>query len=112
MIGGQISYGESSLQALISNKCRYIDKTESIYKLISNYRRILFLRPRRFGKSLLVDTLAEIFRGNKELFKGLAIYDKDYDWEEYSVIRIDMSRISRQDPQLFKTLLIGQLPIT
>ncbi len=47
-------------------------------------------RPRRFGKSLFVDTLHEIFNGNKELFRGLYIYDK-YDFEEYPVIRIDWS---------------------
>jgi hypothetical protein len=45
-------------------------------------------RPRRFGKSLLVSTLYEIFSGNKELFKGLWIEDK-IDWKSYPVILID-----------------------
>ena len=48
-----------------------------------------FLRPRRFGKSLLLSTLKAIFEGKKELFKGLAIYDKKYDWERHPVIHLD-----------------------
>jgi hypothetical protein len=45
--------------------------------------------PRRFGKSLLISTLKELFEGNRELFKGLWIYDSDYRWTEHPVIRID-----------------------
>ena len=47
-------------------------------------------RPRRFGKSLLIDTLENIFKGNRELFKGTYIYD-NYDFEEHPVIRLNMS---------------------
>ncbi len=54
----------------------YIDKTEAIHRLISQGGQYFFLsRPRRFGKSLLVSTLKEIFLGHKELFQGLWIYD-------------------------------------
>jgi hypothetical protein len=45
-------------------------------------------RPRRFGKSLTVSTLKAVFEGKKELFKGLAIYDKPYDWKPYPVIHL------------------------
>ena len=48
-------------------------------------------RPRRFGKSLTVSTLKAVFQGKKELFKGLAIYDKPYDWKQYPVIHLDMN---------------------
>ncbi len=66
----------------------YIDKTKEAYELIENYKYIFLSRPRRFGKSLFLDTLEEIFAGNKELFKGLYIYDK-WDWEtSYPVIKI------------------------
>jgi len=49
-------------------------------------------RPRRFGKSLLLSTLKEIFEGNRELFQGLWIHGSDYQWAEHPVIRIDFSR--------------------
>jgi len=66
----------------------YVDKTKYALELIENYTYIFLSRPRRFGKSLFLDTLYEIFNGNKELFKDLYIYDK-YDFEQYPVIKID-----------------------
>ncbi len=58
---------------------------------INNYEYSCLSRPRRFGKSLFLDTLQEIFEGNKELFEGLYIYDK-WDWEDqYPVIKISFS---------------------
>jgi len=65
----------------------YIDKTKEAFNLINNYSYAFLSRPRRFGKSLFLDTLREIFRGNKELFKGLYIYDK-HDFEPHPVIKI------------------------
>ena len=65
----------------------YIDKTQEAYQLINNYKYVFLSRPRRFGKSLFLTTLKEIFEGNKDLFKGLYIYDK-YNFEKYPVIRI------------------------
>ena len=77
---------------LIAGGYLYVDKTESIYQLVQGTKGIYFLsRPRRFGKSLMVSTLREIFKGNKELFEGLWIYDSDYDWQSYPVIHIDFS---------------------
>ena len=67
----------------------YIDKTKEALELIENYKYSFLSRPRRFGKSLFLDTLRNIFEGNKELFEGLYIYDK-YDWsKQYPVIKID-----------------------
>ena len=66
----------------------YVDKTKEAYELITNYEYAFLSRPRRFGKSLFLDTLRNIFEGNKELFKGLYIYDK-WEFEEYPVIKID-----------------------
>jgi len=67
----------------------YIDKTDMAFDIIENYKYAFLSRPRRFGKSLFLDTLHNIFEGNKALFEGLAIYDK-WNWEEtYPVIRID-----------------------
>ncbi len=67
----------------------YIDKTDLAYYLITKEGGYFFLsRPRRFGKSLFLDTLKDIFEGRKEFFKGLYIYDK-WNWEvKYPVIKI------------------------
>ena len=70
----------------------YADKTEYIWKMVSTDAVNFFLsRPRRFGKSLLVDTLRCYFEGRKELFEGLYIYDKEKEWRKYPVIRLDLS---------------------
>jgi len=54
----------------------YVDKTPIIKRLVTRPKGAFFInRPRRFGKSLLVRTLAEYFKGNREAFKGTAIYD-------------------------------------
>jgi len=66
----------------------YIDKTDLAFDLIKSGRYFFLSRPRRFGKSLFLDTLQNIFEGNQELFKDLAIYDK-WDWNiKYPVIKI------------------------
>lgn len=69
----------------------YVDKTDIAYDLIDSYNYAFLSRPRRFGKSLFLDTLRNIFEGNKELFKGLAIEDK-WDWDvKYPVIHINFA---------------------
>ncbi len=71
----------------------YVDKTKHIWQMVNADAKNFFLsRPRRFGKSLLVDTLRCYFEGRKELFEGLYIYDKEKEWRQYPVIRIDLSR--------------------
>ena len=74
---------------------QYIDKTDIIWQLIDPPGESYFLsRPRRFGKSLLISTLKAIFQGKKELFEGLAIYDKPYDWKAYPVIHLSFGDYS------------------
>jgi hypothetical protein len=69
----------------------YIDKTPLIAELADQAGRYFLSRPRRFGKSLLLDTIKELFEGNKALFEGLYLYDK-WDWDKaYPVIRIDFA---------------------
>ena len=78
----------------------YVDKTEYIWKLIEPANAMYFLsRPRRFGKSLTLSTLKAVFQGRKELFKGLALYDKPYDWKPYPVIHLDFSNCDIQTPE-------------
>ena len=69
----------------------YVDKTEYAFNLIKSPGRFFLSRPRRFGKSLFVDTLKEIFEGNQKLFEGLYIHDK-WDWtRKYPVIKLDFA---------------------
>ena len=71
----------------------YVDKTDFFHKLVNEEKGFYFLsRPRRFGKSLSVSILKNIFKGNKELFKGLKIYDMPYDWKPFPVINLNISK--------------------
>jgi len=85
----KLPIGISTFSELIEQDYLYIDKTKEAYEFITNYKYAFLSRPRRFGKSLFIDTLQEIFEGNKKLFEGLYIYDK-WDFEErYPVIKIN-----------------------
>ncbi len=88
----KLPIGLQNFRKIIENDYLYIDKTREIYQLITGSEYVFLSRPRRFGKSLLVSTLYEIFSGNKALFKGLFIYDK-IEWESYPIIHIDFSVI-------------------
>ncbi len=89
----KLALGHQEFSEIINNNCIYVDKTQDIYKLINSGSYYFLSRPRRFGKSLLMNTIKELFKANKELFKGLWIYDK-WDWEEqYPVIKISFSSI-------------------
>jgi len=81
-----------TFEDLIQGNFLYVDKTEYIWQLVKHVGESYFLsRPRRFGKSLTVSTLKAVFEGKKELFKGLAIYDKPYDWKPCPIIHLDMN---------------------
>ncbi|OBU75229.1 ATP-binding protein [Cylindrospermopsis raciborskii] len=83
--------GINTLSVLRENNCVYVDKTKLAYHLIRIAGRFFLSRPRRFGKSLFVDTLKEIFEGNEKLFEGLYIHDK-WDWSrKFPVIKIDFA---------------------
>lgn len=88
--------GISSFSKLIQECYLYIDKTQHIYNLFLKGRRLFFLaRPRKFGKSLLISTLKELFQGNQSLFKDLWIYG-NWQWIHYPVIHIDFSSLNYQ----------------
>ena len=72
----------------------YIDKTKIAYDMIDSGVKHRFLsRPRRFGKSLFLDTLSELFKGSKEMFEGLYVYDK-WDWDtKYPVIKLSLGGV-------------------
>lgn len=71
----------------------YVDKTDMIYDIVKvkMYKYVFMARPRRFGKSLLCNTLHAYFEGRKELFDGLKIAELEKDWVKYPVLHFDMS---------------------
>ena len=87
-----ITTDNSSFELFRKYDALYVDKTEFICRLLSVWpKRFFFIsRPRRFGKSLFCDTLRNVFEGNKELFRGLYIYDK-YDFEPYPVLSFNFA---------------------
>ncbi len=79
---------------IIKNNYLYIDKTKYLYDIVKNPIGIYFLsRPRRFGKSMTLSTFESIFNGDKELFEGLYIYDKPFDWKKYPIIQISLNKM-------------------
>ncbi|WP_456325111.1 AAA family ATPase [Desulfonauticus submarinus] len=86
----------------------YVDKTKWIYKMITEGICYFLSRPRRFGKSLTVSTLKELFSGNKELFKGLYIYDK-WEFEKYPIILFDFNGIPIENREKLETGLRDEL---
>ena len=85
--------GLQSFEEIRKEGYLYVDKTDLVWQLVNNGSKYDYLsRPRRFGKSLLVDTLACYLSGKKELFEGLKIMDLEQDWVKRPVIRLDMSR--------------------
>ena len=96
----KLPIGISVLKQIREGNYIYIDKTEYAYNLIDQYKYTFLSRPRRFGKSLFLDTLQNIFEGNKKYFEGLYIYDK-WDWEDkYPVIKISFSGDLRSSKNL------------
>ncbi len=78
-----------SFEKLRQDGCLYIDKTNYIYNLVTHGCTYFLARPRRFGKSLLCNTLRAYFEGKKHLFEDLKIYDLEKDWIKYPVIYLD-----------------------
>ena len=96
----KLPIGIQTFKDIINENYIYIDKTKYALNLIEDYKYVFLSRPRRFGKSLFLDTLKNIFLGNKELFKGLYIYDKPYDWKKYPIIRLAFNSLTSTKKRL------------
>ncbi len=90
----------SSFRQIRERNLIYVDKTPWIYRLLTEGQCYFLARPRRFGKSLTVNTLKELFRGNRELFQELYLYDK-WEFREHPVLIFDFNGISHEDPVTF-----------
>ncbi len=99
--------GQQDFKDIIQSGFVYVDKTRLIHTLIESGKYYFLSRPRRFGKSLLLSTIGEIFKGSKELFKELWIADH-WDWnQKYPVIHISFSNIGVQTLGLEKAIFEG-----
>ena len=87
----------------------YVDKTDMVYRIASSGGYYFLSRPRRFGKSLLVSTLAAYFEGKRELFSGLAVANLEKEWHSYPVLRIDLSGATYSSKEIFDQKLSGIL---
>ena len=105
----KLPLGIQNFREIIEGGYIYVDKTQYIYKLINNAKYSFLSRPRRFGKSLLLDTIAEAFSGDRDLFKGLWIYDSDYTFKKHPVIRLDMSNIANKSPDVLEESVLSCL---
>jgi len=101
----KLPIGVQSFSKMITGGYLYVDKTELLYQLIDEGLPYFLSRPRRFGKSITISTLAAIFEGQRELFKGLWIDNSDWDWQVYPVIRLDMSKADSESPEALKESL-------
>jgi Predicted AAA-ATPase/PD-(D/E)XK nuclease superfamily len=92
-----LPHGVQTFLKMRSDDYVYVDKTEHIYRLASKTDNYFLSRPRRFGKSLTVSTLKELFEGNRPLFKGLWIEDK-WDWSvTHPVIHFSFAKIAYKE---------------
>ena len=90
----KVGIGVQNIQDFAIDNLIYVDKTEKIYELMQLGKHNFIVRPRRFGKSLLLDTIAAIYEGSKEQFQGTWVYD-NIDWaaETRPTLRIDFTLI-------------------
>lgn len=88
----RLPVGIQSFEVIRNGGYKYVDKTDIIWQLANEGKKYNYLsRPRRFGKSLLIDTLQTYFEGRKELFEGLKIMDMEKNWKRHPIVRLDMS---------------------
>ena len=84
----RLPIGVQTFDEIRSENCYYVDKTAHIGRMAETGKCFFLSRPRRFGKSLLLDTIRELFKGNEPLFRGLHIHDR-WDWSRrHPVIRL------------------------
>ncbi|MEN9865006.1 MAG: hypothetical protein RL748_596 [Pseudomonadota bacterium] len=109
MLRKKLPIGIQTLSKIILGGHYYVDKTGLALQMINDGQYYFLSRPRRFGKSLFLDTLKEIFEGNQALFVGLQIHDQ-WDWSQpFPVIRINFAGANLKDPQDLARSLHQQL---
>ncbi|WP_456236416.1 ATP-binding protein [Facilibium subflavum] len=103
----KLPIGISGLEKIMTGNYVYVDKTRHVHQLVNTGGGYYFLsRPRRFGKSLLIDTIKQAFLGNKELFKGLYL-EKNWDWTvSYPVLHFTFGEGNAATPEALDAKLM------
>ena len=105
MVKHRLPIGLQSFRKLREKDCYYVDKTILISQMIDEGEHYFLSRPRRFGKSLLLDTIDELFSCNEELFIGLDIHD-EWDWTNpHPVLRLSFDAKYSEPEDLAKNIL-------
>ena len=105
----RLPIGIQTFRKIREENCYYVDKTAYIQRLIDEGTHYFLSRPRRFGKSLFLDTLKELFEGNEPLFEGLHIHDR-WDWSvRYPVVRLDFGSGNFKEPGYVQANVMTQL---
>ena len=107
----KIAQGTYDFRVMREKGYRYVDKTALLYPLVTRDGDGFFFisRPRRFGKSLMLSTLECLFRGERELFKGLAIAKMDYDWESYPILHFNFGTMDVATIEGFKQQFVERI---
>ena len=105
----KLPIGIQTFRKIREDGCYYVDKTALIRQLVEGGKYYFLSRPRRFGKSVLLDTIKELFEGSEALFQGLAIHGA-WDWKmRHPVLRLDFGRGSFDEPGLAAKEALAQL---
>ena len=98
-----------TFRELREQNCYYVDKTAYVERMLREGKHYFLSRPRRFGKSLFLDTLKELFEGSEELFAGLHIHTR-HDWSErHAVVRLSFGGGSFTGPDVLEARVMEQL---
>ena len=105
----RLPIGIQTFRKLREQDCYYVDKTAYVERLLREGTHYFLSRPRRFGKSLFLDTLKECFEGNQALFAGLYLHDR-YDWSQrHPVVRLSFGGGTFTEPEALNADVMAQL---
>ena len=105
----RLPIGVQTFRTVRETDCYYVDKTAYIERLLNEGTHYFLSRPRRFGKSLFLDTLKELFEGSETLFEGLHIHDR-WDWSvRYPVVRLSFGGGNFKEPGSVEARTMEQL---
>ena len=105
----RLPIGIQTFRTIREEDCYYVDKTAHVRRLVDEGTHYFLSRPRRFGKSLFVDTLKELFEGNEALFRGLAVHDH-WDWSaRHPVLRLSFGGGLFREPGGLQASVMAQL---
>lgn len=105
----RLPIGIQTFREIREQNCYYVGKTAYMRQLLNEGKHYFLSRPRRFGKSLFLDTLKELFEGNEPLFEGLDIHDR-WDWGvRYPVLRLSFGSGNFYEPGVLALNLMAQL---